>query len=280
LRWLYGGPQEQRAILLGWRLDGRLVGFKAFLSRDLLIQGAFQRGCLNTHLAIDPGLHVLDRVRIVRDSTLAPWRPETFGRSIDVAYALFEADKPIVGPAERLLTSQGIEVAAGHFAQAVVGAPTSRIAARRADVGDIATIAALRQAIPSDVKVEFSLDHLAHHWFNAPEAEVYVVDDGDRARGAIAVYRLDVLKTGRKTTIAICEQLLAETSEIACALLAAATGYRRRIEARGVVCENATYLPAEAQRACQIIPSARTMRISVMSRRAQSIGAKWMVGVK
>jgi hypothetical protein len=280
LAWLYGGPDAQQTIILGERRQEKIVALKAFLPRALVISGQAYRGSLNTHLAIDPALPLADRVAFAHASTLAPWQPENFGREIDVAFALTESETPRIGPAYRMLSAQGIQMTSGAFNQSIVALQPSETAARRATIEDAPAIVEFRRSVKCDVKAELSPAHLAHHWFDAPDGEVFVVEESGRISGAVALYRLETIKAGRSATIAVCEGLLMETAEVGCALLSAAAEYQRRIKAKGIVCENVTYLSPDLQRACRIIPSARKMRLSILSKNPLSIGTAWMVDVK
>src|SRR5690606_25668083 len=92
LGWLYGGPGSERTLLHGCRHEGRLVGFKAFLSRDLRRESTRYRGHIATHLAVWPGLDLSLRLSIAKElARLHVLETDT----CDVVLAFFEADKQV-----------------------------------------------------------------------------------------------------------------------------------------------------------------------------------------
>ena len=280
LGWLYGGPEAQQTIILGERRQKKIVALKAHLARELVISGQAYRASLVTHLTIDPALPLADRLAFVQASTLATWQPEIFGREIDVAFFLTESETPRIGRVYRMSSELGLQTTSGFFNQSIIALQPSETAARRATIEDASAIVEFRRSVKCDVKAELSPADLAHHWFDAPDGEVFVVEESGRVSGAVALYRLETIKAGRSTTIAVCEGLLMETAEVGCSLLSAAAEYQRWIKAKGIVCENVTYLSPDLQRACSIIPSARKMQLSIVSKKPLSIGTAWMVDVK
>ena len=286
LRWLYGGPRGQTTRLVGYRVNGELRAFRAYLAREILLRGRLHRGFLSTHFAVDKQLPGVERRRLIEAMTLLPWQSSELFPSVDLTYGTLEVDKALAAKATAIYTSLGLSVTTGQFAQSVVTVPGQRevppVAVRRASAEDAGDIAALhdRWAGRCDLAQRLTTADIAHHWFGAPDAEVYVTDGSDGMSGALCVYRLEMVTAGGVVTVAIIEGFLAADVPAAVALLQQAHAYRQRVGARGLVCENATYLERDFCRACGLLPTLRHMRLLMAAPSAIDLGESWLLDVK
>jgi hypothetical protein len=287
LRWLYGGPRQDDTRLVACRMRGRLLAFRAYLARDIAVRGKRHRALIATHFGVDREVPSARRADVIARLTLLPWQSRSMFPAVDLTYGALEADKALTAKASSIYTSGGLSVAIGQFAHAVANVPdrveTSRTRhVRHATVADAAAIARLHHAVGTrcDLAQCLTADDIAHHWFTAPEGEVYVTEDADGINGALCAYRLETVTAGGTGTVAICEGFLASDVAAATALLDAGVNYRRRIGAKGLVCENVTYLPVDFRRACGLLPSLRQMKLCVASRQPVDLGESWLIDIK
>jgi hypothetical protein len=286
LRWLYGGPQQATTRLVGCRLNGRLIGMRVFLARTVAIGQQTYQALLNTHLAIHPTAPLSLKPRLFEELNVRAWYDRTLFPPVDVAYSAVETRKKLAARAASVLTRHGVHVSVRVFAHTVVTTHRTdqvlRHHTRRATLDDAASIARLhaRQQATSTLSRCVTDAEIAHHWFAAPAGAVYVAENADGLSGALCVYSLNRTNGGSGFRVAVCEALLATEAGAAIPLLDRALRYQHRVHAKGLVCENATYLPTELQRACGLMPSLRQMYLVVATRTPVDIGAAWLIDVK
>jgi hypothetical protein len=286
LQWLYGGPQAETTRLFGYRCDGRLVAFRSYLARTVVVGGSQRLAFLNTHLGVDAAVPIEIRRQLVTAFTVRPWQSRTEFPPIELTYSAIDAGKGLSAKLAGLYTGHNLNPAFSNFAHTLVLARRSAVAApdrvRRATLDDVPVIARVheRLALRCDVALHWTEAEIAHHWFAAPDSAVYVAENADGPSGAACFYRLDTMTGGRTARVAICEMLLADSAGTLSPLLDAGLAFQHRIGAKGLVCENATYLPLDLQRACGLVPSMRQMRFLVVTPDRVDIGERWLVDVK
>jgi hypothetical protein len=284
LNWVYGGPDAGRTALVGARKDRRLVAFKAMVPRALTVKGATYQTYIGTHLAIDPTLALSDRLAVLPIGDQL-WLTDALCPRAEMSVTFFDAQKPLAKRTADRVASQGLTRVVRSFPQMVVveallaRAPVASVV-RHARADESAALAALASASSraASMSVIWTAKRVEHHWFGAPDAEVFVCEEAATLTGACAVYRLPTRKAGSTFTVAIVEALFAASAPEGLALLRAAVEYGKRIGARGVVVENATWL--DQPRDWGLAPSGRQMQLAVSSRHPIDVGSSWRLDVK
>jgi hypothetical protein len=286
LRWLYGGPDAERHLLLGCRIEGRLVGFKASLSRDLRLGGLHYTSGLATHLTIDPNLSPAIRLSVAGELSRLHVLNENAGPEVrDIALAVFEANKTLVRNITRMAHQQGLNLYIHRFRQATLNSRRASVAAsyvkgitvRGAEFpADLPAIQKLvSRCPPSDLDWTPDVKVMMHHMMRAPSALVLIAEDSHgEASGLLASYCMDWLKNATITRMLIVEQLWSTGLDAAALLMAAAARHSAEQGYRGIVVENPTLLPAPMAEAIGLVEGAREMVLAMRSRRPlpQAIG--------
>lgn len=280
LRWLYGGPEADRHLLLGYRLDGRLVGFKSSLLRDLRMEGKDRIGGLATHLTIRPELPPDVRLSLARElSILHRLYPRAGEEAHDLALAYFESNKVLVRNITRLARQQKLNLVTRTFSQAILNARRAIAAAaeirgitvREFDPGsDMPAIQRLRSADKDDgLKWVPTEPTFLHHLTMAPDALVLVAEDADgQICGLLGGYCMDWLKDNRVTRMLIVESLMSQSRDALACLLAEAARRAAARGYRGTVIENPTMIDDADAAHLGVMASQREMVLSLRSHEA------------
>lgn len=271
LRWLYGGPDADRHLLLGCFKGDRLVGVKAALYRRLTVSGALRDGQLASHLAIANDLSLGERMtaasELSRPHSLTGFEGWEGFAADTLSIAYFETDKPLARNTERSATKAGYSVTTLPFRQAIVNprklaaqldsmdAPDLR-PMRHEDVPDVLELMSRSNA---DIRWSPSPEAFWHHTAMAPSGSATVAIRQGAITGMIASYPLNWLRDGQTTHSRIVETLAYETRADLLYLLNSTLEIARDTGSRGVVLENATYIDAETRKACAILLTPREM---------------------
>lgn len=275
LRWLYGGPDASRHLLLGCRIGGRMVGLKSYLSRDILLDGGPRSASLSTHLTISPDLDPSTRLSIAAElSRLHILTSKDQQDRRDVLLAFFESNKALLRNAARMALQHKLNFLTIPFAQAIVN--PRRISAAAAGVdgitlraldpaADLPDLATLSQGLTTCRLVWQPGDNVRlHHLTQAPGAFVRIATDQvGRICGVLGGYRLDWLKNGAITQMLIVETLVSNGTEAAASLLAEAVRHANHQGYRGVVVENPSLIEATSARTLGIMTTQREMVLTI-----------------
>ena len=271
LRWLYGGPDQDRHLILGHRVDGALVALKAYLYRRLSDGARGYDAHVATHLAIDPGLDFGARIALASAlAELHPIDPDGAFRAAapaDVSLAYFEAGKALARSVKGLAKTRSIAGEEFEFNQAVV-APHKALKA--AGEAEDATIRAMTQAdAPAllahmrarscAVKMDPDPAALWRHIADAPGALALVAERAGAPVGFIAAYRLDWIKDDQQTRSIVAEFAIGDDPGSLAALLVRALDHAKAENARGIVLDNTTYLDENTARSAGILPMPKRM---------------------
>jgi hypothetical protein len=295
LTWLYGGPAAAEHLLVGRRINGRLVAFKALLARPVLLHGRPRSAHLGTHLTVHPGLSLGDRLTtvaaLVRPQSLVP-DGRLWSEPVDLSLAFYEAGKHIVRDSAAVVERFGLVRSEIPFQQAIVNPgrlaaaldalPPGRRASRPATAEDMAAIESLFQTTARSVPLSSALsgELLRHHFFGLAASHVHLVEEDGEPIGAILFYLMDTERLGRRSRVVVVEFLLAQSPETVVRLLAQALEYAGEHGAKGVVIENATYLDQETLRESGVVPSTRGMLLALVSRQRSPSGPAFLGDVK
>ncbi|AUH32283.1 hypothetical protein [Paracoccus tegillarcae] len=278
LRWLYGGPDCSRHLLLGCREKGRLVGLKAYLSRDLLLDGQARSASLSTHLTIRPDLDPASRLAIAAElSRLHPLTNDGAHDQRDALLAFFEGNKTLVRNITRMAMQQKLNLVSLPFTQAIVNVRKVNAAAAEFDNVSVRQIqlAGVREMVsrllsiaPESQLVWCPTNAMRiHHLSQAPGSLVLIAEnDQGQVDGLLGGYRMDWLKNGSVTQMFIIESLITSGTATSAKLLAEAAQYSAMQGFRGVVIENSTMIEAADARRLGIMPTQREMILAVRSR--------------
>ena len=284
LRWLYGGPDADRHSVLACRWDGRLIGLRAMLNREVSTGGKVWTAYLSTHFTLHPGvspaLRAEARDRLLDSSSLLAdggERSPSDARHLLVAY--FEETKPtLIQRTERRAADQGVTLRRSTFNQAVVSpAILQASVASSGQAGglvrpvredDVAELGRLLDRVARRHPLSFTMgaDRLRHHVLSLPQGRSYLVEEQGVPAAFIMFYPMDTLSGSGPSRVVVVELLINDgMREASCLLLDQALSYARASDARGVVIENPTCLDAETRQFCGIVPSTRRMVITTRS---------------
>ena len=278
LSWVYGGPNATEHFLVGCRLGGKLIGFKAYLFRNGMFGGEWVRCYIATHLAIDANADMATRFELARYLSSLHVLTDDDGDIASpkgtVCLAFFEDTKSLAHSAKRIHTDSGIKSASAPFQQAVVDRFTLRNLKIPQDID-------LRRATAADNSVLYlllctqnlngfswlaSVSVIDHHYHAAPNSQVWLAERGGEAVGFLAGYTLDWTRQGKQSRMFVVETMIAADDLVAISLLAKASTHAVENGLRGVVVENPTYLGLDDPAACGVILTPRRMRAVARSK--------------
>lgn len=277
LAWLYTGPDAGRHLLYGGRCNGELVGFKGALYRRIAWKDRIYSAHLATHLTIAPELPFQMRMaaagRIGRLQPLEGIEEDPGWKKADLLIAFFEQDKNLSRNVRRAAEKAGLQQSSAIFRQAIINP-------RKARSFEPGATGSLRQPAPADLPGLLEMMQemakggpvwqpeepaLWHHLTAAPHAWVRLVEGDDAPRGFLAGYRLDWLKAGQQTRMFVIEFLAYSDLPALALLLRAALDYCEAEGLRGIVLENATYMPEADRKTAGVIFSPREMNLLLRS---------------
>lgn len=271
LQWLYGGPNQDRHLILGRRVDGALVGLKAYLHRRISDGAQHWDAHISTHLTIDPDLDFGARIALASTfAALHPMEPDEPFRAVapgDLSFAYFEADKPLARSTKSRAKSKSIQGEELVFNQAVVAphkalkaaGETEGVTTRRTTEADMPALLAQIRAQRASLWMEPDPATLWRHISAAPGALALTAERDGAPVGFIAAYRLDWVKDAQKTSTVVTELIVGDDAGTLATLLARALEHAKAQEARGVVLDNAGYLDEDAARAAGVLPTPKRM---------------------
>lgn len=277
LNWLYGGPNQDRNLILGCFKDDILVAMKALLFRPITDGDRRWSAHVGTHLTVSPDLEIKDRATLT--STLAmpltvgPDSEYRFGVTGDISIAYFEDGKTMVRIIRKVAQRLSLHTEVFEFRQAIVVPSIVRQVARtaqgmivrRLEQTDIPDILSLIKNVNSPVVTDYDAPALWHHVSNAPGARAWVVEHAGTLVGALSAHRIDWMKAGQVTPNIVVEFVLGNNPEAIAVLLSEVLDYAKIQNTRGLVVENSTYLDQDLARVVGIFPTPRKMMITMRS---------------
>ncbi|MDO5658405.1 MAG: hypothetical protein Q4G36_08805 [Paracoccus sp. (in: a-proteobacteria)] len=268
LRWLYGGPNENRNILRGVRNKmGDLIAFRVDLYRPANLNGQRRDAYVSRHLAIDPKASFNQRLSVAAEfGRLVPIERDR--SAVSVAY--YETEKHIAKTSKRLAMRRGMQIFEQRFSQFVVNRKkllakeesSIELEALKLTAADCDEAVNLLSSRSSEKSLLWApnANELAYHTLNAPEHFSLIArSSSGKLVGLIGCYALDLMQASQKKRILICETLAVRCPNVANFLLRRALDYSDNVGARGVVIENASYLSDEVIMAAGLLRSPRQM---------------------
>ena len=288
LKWILGGPNQTRHILLGCKMDDELVAYQSFLSRRVAYRGVTLNGYLNTHGTISPKLPQNLRLncgaQMVKQHALFVDGSEFFDPECDLVYAFFDEGRPTKDVLDKLLIKYfHVEMKVFSVFNQCVVMPTrlreyllknpakkasfevKPVSARQVD-----EISELFNRFHNEIHFtrQMTKDELRHHFFGNPDHHTYVVENEGAVEAFINFYPLEIIKGGTFPKYVVIEFLITEDPDGAfvASLLQKALDFGEKIEAKAIVFENATYLDYSVCHEVGLIPSFRKMIMTIASR--------------
>ncbi len=290
LDWMYGGPNKDKNILLGSFVDNELVAFQSFLYRRMVCNGNALDSYLNTHLAVSPRLDLRHRMDALMQLTeqMHLFHPDSdyYIQNSGATFAFIEEGKPLKSVGDKLAAKyfQIKRKTFTSFNQCVImparlkkflndnPPPDGSACVRAASEADTGQLAALFNQTPDSPHFMLTMteEQLRHYCFGHPAHGTFVIDRDGKIEAFINFYPLETVKDGKTQFFIVIDFLITPSSD-GCGkpqiatLLLEAVKYAERMNAKGVVFENATYLNFEEYVPLGLVPSFRKMNLVVLT---------------
>jgi hypothetical protein len=288
LQWIFGGPNKSRHILLGCKINDKLVAYQTFLFRRVAYRGVNLNGYLNTHGAILPqlpqNLRLNCATQMGKQHALFVESTEFFQPECDLVYAFYDEGKPLINVLDKVLMKYfHIERKVfSIFNQYVVvsdrlkeyllkkSAKKASFEVRSISENQVNEITQLFNHAPNELHftMQMAEDELRHHCSGYSDHHTYVVVDDEVIEAFINFYPLEIIKGESICKYIVIEFLITRGPDgvYVASLLEKALDFGEKIGAKAVVLENATYLDYSV--CCQVglVPSFRKMIMTVASR--------------
>jgi hypothetical protein len=288
LQWVYGGPHQDKHILIGAWMDNSLVAYQGFLHRTISYCGRPLNAYLNTHAAISPLLPYDLRMncgfQLIKQHILFDHESQFYADDCDLVYAFYDAEKSTAAILDRQLKKNfGIQrKTVASFNQFVVmpnklekyleemSAKQGDFEVRLSTEEDVPQLTALFNQIPEGPHFtrQVTENELRHHLFGHADHQTHVIEQDGALKALINFYPLETVKENSTSTHILIEYLIADSlkTEYTACLLREAVRFGKRIGAKSAVFENANYLDYSLNRPMGLMPTLRKMTMSVMSK--------------
>jgi hypothetical protein len=286
LNWIFGGPNKERHILFGGKIQNDLVTYCSFLYRRILYSGDLFDGYIHTHLTILP--HLSSRVRFNCLLQMADIYANTYLSANCVVMCGISEEKASVRDAfgNLIQTYTKMEVKERYqfgFNQYFILADKllkyceenvdtiSKVQVRDAleeDYGEITKLFNSACNTKREFIVQMTESELRHHFCGHPTHRTTVIEIQGAIQGFINYYPLETIKNGKESVYIIIEYLILHHINIdyMAKLLREAVNFAIKIGAKGVVIENGTYLDYNTYRVLGVMPTFRRMVMDIYSR--------------
>jgi len=288
LQWVLGGPNKNKNLLFGGRINNELVAYQSFLYRTVYYSGKRLNAYLNTHLAVSTQIDLRARLecgfQMGEQHVLFDARSKYFDPNCDMVLAFFESEKPLKYTGDRLLRkcfgitrfdcitfNQFMIVPKrlrNYMNQNCMGEDPSLV--RHASESDSNELTKLFNDIPENPHFTriMTEEELQHHFFGHPYHLTSVIETEGKISAFINFYPLEIIKEEQSSSYIIIEFLFSKdkNQRFVAMLLNEALKRAEEIGAKGVVLENATYLNFDYYREIGLMPTFRKMTMSVISK--------------
>jgi hypothetical protein len=285
LKWVFGGPNANKHILFGAKVNGEFVAYQSFLYRTVAYGGKQFRAYLNTHVTASPTLDLRSRIdcgiQMVEQHVLFDPRSRYHDPTCDLVYFFYEKNKSLRAVGDSILTKyfQINREVISEFRQFIVlpdklkkndvdnaYGQTSGLQ-RAASQEDVRSIGELmdRSLLATEFTRVMSEEEMRHHLFGHPGHHTTVIERDGAVKAFIHYYPLSFIKDGKHIRYIIVEFLHFDRGKLrdAVDLLREAVDLAGRTEARSVVLENATYMHFDDCRRIGLMPTLRQMVLGV-----------------
>jgi len=283
LRWVFGGPNGDKHILLGGKIDDELVAYLSFLYRRIYYCGRTINGYLYTHVTISP--HLSSQVRF--DALLKMLNLIEgiyFSSDCDLIYGFSEERKGfrdnLIKLGETYTKMDLMKIRHLALNQCLVDPGKLRqyiqehsrtegnCQLRPVSENDYAEMAALFDRIGAEkgLSMQMTEEELKHHFHGHLDHRTFVIESRGVIKAFNNYYPLEIIKEDKSCKYVVVELLISEDTNgnnIA-ALLQETINFAEEIGARGVVIENATYLDYDACKTLGLMATFRKMTMTVL----------------
>jgi hypothetical protein len=289
LCWIYGGPNKEKHVLIGARIDNTLVAYQIFLYRKISYCGDILNGYLCTHAAISPQFDARIRynyaIQFGKQHVLFNKDSDCFIPDCDLVYAFYDMERPtreVLNRGLRKYFQIDMKSHPGFNSFMVIPrrvkmyvsdnpAQKSSFLVRTATEEDASQLTELFNQVPDEphFMVLMTEDELRHHFFGHPDHRTVVIERQGTIEAFINYYPLEIIKEDTISSSVIVEYLVSNSVNrtYAAALLYDAVMFAEEIQARGVVIENATYLDYDVYRPLGLMPTFRKMTMAAIVRK-------------
>jgi hypothetical protein len=283
LHWVFGGPNSDKHILLGGKIDDELVAYLSFLYRRIYNCGRTINGYLYTHATISP--HLSSQVRFDALLKMLNLMEDIyFSSNCDLIYGFSEERKEFrdnfmkLGEtytkmdfmkARQLVLNQCL-VDPGKLRQYIQehSRTEGNCQLRPVSENDYAEMGALFDRIGAEkgLSMQMTEEELRHHFHGHPDHRTFVIESRGVIKAFNNYYPLEIIKEDKSCKYVVVELLISEDTNgnNITALLQEAINFAEEIGARGVVIENATYLDYDACKTLGLMATFRKMTMTVL----------------
>jgi hypothetical protein len=288
LRWIYGGPDSKKHVMIGaWRNDA-LVAYQSFLYRRISYAGKMLNAYLWTHATVSPQLLDSDRVKcaiqMIKQGVLFNANSGFFVEDCDLVFAFNEENSHTREVVDKVfLKHYGIDRKINSaFNQFIVAPPKLNkylqenkgslhpFDVRAVTEKESRELASLFNKLPQEPQfvMQMTEDELKHHFFGHPDHHTYAVEQDETLKACINFFPLQIVKENKTHLEVIIEFLISDPNHIehAAHLLSKAASFAEKIGAKAIVFENANYLDYSLYHAIGLLPTLRKMTMSAVSR--------------
>jgi len=286
LNWVFGGPNRDRHILFGGKIQNELVAYYSLLYRRIHYSGYLFDGYIGTHMTILPHLSSQERFNCLLQM-LYNIEKSYLSANCDFIYEFSEEKKLFrdvlrnfverytkvhVEDAYRFSFSQffvqGEELLkyCGENVEAI-----DELQVRDAlekDYGAITNLFNNASSAKGEFTRQMTESELRHHFCGHAAHRTAVIEIHGVIQGFNNYYPLEIIKDGKARKYIIIEYLILDhiNSNYMTALLKETVNYAIQIGAKGVVIENATYLDLNTYRELGVKPTFRKMVMEIYSK--------------
>jgi len=284
LKWVLGGPNKDRHVLVGAKVNDQLIAYQTLLYRTVSLYGNKLNAFLITHLTISPKISLRERLHILAQKPIFDEQSLYYERDCDLIYEFHEENSPLRDISGRMLkTYCNLErKILCHFNQFMVVPKRLRnymkqnhieedsSLMRTASESDSEELAKLFNDIPESPHFAriMTEKELKHHFFGHPKHLTFVIETEGSIRSFINFYPIEILKEDQSSLYVIIEFIFSKKRDrrSIALLLNEVLKIAEKIGAKGAILENATYLDFDYYREIGLMPTFRRMTISVVQK--------------
>ena len=288
LEWILGGPNKSKNVLVGCKIEDELVAYQTFLFRRVAYKGVTMNGYLCTHGAISSQLSTKLKFNCVlqmsKQHPLFMESSDFYQPECDLVYAFYEEGKQVKEVIDKVIKKNfHIErqtysifnhyiVLPNRLKEYLLedSAKKAYFEVRPGLEAELSEITELFNRVPNELyfTMQMTGDELRHHCLGHSDHHMYVVVYNGAVEGFTNFYPLEIIKQGSIYKYIVVEFLITRGPNEICvaSLLGKALDFGKKVGAKAIVLENATYLDYGVCCKVGLVPSLRKMIMTVASR--------------
>jgi len=289
LRWIYGGPNKNKHMMIGARINNTLIAYQSFLFRSIYYDSKALNAYLWTHATVSPELSGSARVhcaiQMMKQAVqLFDRNASFFIEDCDLIYAFNEIDKHTREVVDKVFKKHyAIDRKINStFNQFIVmpnklkkylnetGSNQNSFNVRAVTEQDSQKLADLFSIIPqgSQFVMQMTGDELKHYFFSSADHQTHAIAENGEFKALIHFFPVQIIKESKTHLDVIVEFLVSDpvNKKHAAHLLSKAVDFAEKINAKAVVLENANYLDYNVFQPMGLLPTLRKMTMSAISR--------------